>query len=305
MNRSTDIYQRRINRVIDYLNQNLDRSIPLEELASVAYFSAFHFHRIFTAVMGETVHAFTSRMRIEKAARLLKFSKKPIAEIAAACGFSSAAALSRQFKQYFANSPGLYRKGGKIKNSKICKELQPVNEYHCDLKQEELEQLFPVQIKQMKERKIAYIRVTDAFKQGVVISAFSKLINWSKEVGIYETETIFGMSKDDPEVTPKKKYTYEACITLPGDFKLNPDSPVQATVLPACKYAFTSVRGDIKLVGAGINFLFDNWLINSDYECEAQPGLEIFLDKENVCNWNHFDLVIGIPVKAVINYKAK
>ncbi|WP_406827107.1 GyrI-like domain-containing protein [Pedobacter sp. KACC 23697] len=302
MNRSTDIYQRRINQVIDYLNQNLDKVVPLEELASVACFSAFHFHRTFTAVTGETVHAFTSRMRIEQAARLLKFSKKSITEVASACGFSSASTLSRQFKQYFATSPGRYRKDGKIKNSKICKELQPVNEYHCELTQEKLEQLFPVQIKQMKERKIAYIRVTDAFKQGVVILALSKLIDWSKEVGIYETETIFGMSKDDPEVTPKKKYTYEACITLPKDFKVRPDSPVQTKVLPPCKYAFTSVSGNLQLVGAGINFLFDNWLINSNYECEAQPGLEVFLDKENVCNWNHFDLDIGIPVKTVINY---
>ncbi|MEH3112335.1 AraC family transcriptional regulator [Pedobacter terrae] len=164
MNGSTDIYQRRINEVIDHLNQNLDRSVSLEELASVACFSPFHFHRIFTALMGETVHAFTSRMRIEKAARLLKFSKESITAIATACGFSSAATLSRQFKQYFATSPGRYRKGGKIKNSKICKELQPVNKYHCDLKQEELEQLFPVVIKKMEERKIAYIRVTDAFR---------------------------------------------------------------------------------------------------------------------------------------------
>jgi AraC family transcriptional regulator len=43
MNRSTDIYQRRINRVIDHLNDNLNRSFPLKELASVAYSSAFQF----------------------------------------------------------------------------------------------------------------------------------------------------------------------------------------------------------------------------------------------------------------------
>jgi AraC family transcriptional regulator len=43
MKKSTDIYQRRINQVIDHLNDNLDRSVPLEELASVAYLSAFQF----------------------------------------------------------------------------------------------------------------------------------------------------------------------------------------------------------------------------------------------------------------------
>jgi AraC family transcriptional regulator len=287
MTSSTDIYRRRINQVIDHLNNNMDRSIALEELASVAFFSPYHFHRIFVAVMAETVNAFTNRLRNEKAARLLRFSQKSIAEIATECGFSSTATLSRLFKQYFGVSPGQYRKGEIIKNSKICKDLQPKNEYHCDMPQEELEQQFPVQIKQLPERRIAYIRVTDAFKEGVVINAFTKLINWSKHVDLFKSETIFGMSKDDPEVTPKEKYRYEACITLPRDFKLNSDSPVQTTILPACKYAFTKVSGDIDLVAAGINYIFDNWLINSEYECETQPGLEVFLNKENVCNWNH------------------
>ncbi|MFC4209564.1 GyrI-like domain-containing protein [Pedobacter lithocola] len=301
MNRSTDIYRQRINQVIDHLNVHLDRPVPLEELASVAFFSPFHFHRVFVAMMGETVKAFTSRMRNEKAARLLKFSEKPISEIAAECGFSSTSTLSRLFKQYFAVSPGRYRKGEKIKNSKIRKDLQPIIEYHCELKEQELERLFPVEIMHLKERRVAYIRVTDAFREGVVVSAFAKLVIWAKDLGIYESETIFGMSKDDPEVTPKQKYRYEACITLPENFKVGPDSPVQTRVLPACKYAFTKVTGDINLVARGINYLFDNWLINSNFECETQPGLEVFLDKENVCNWSHFDLNIGIPVKAIKN----
>ena len=305
MNRSTDIYRRRINQVIDHLNNNLDRSVSLEELASVAFFSPFHFHRIFVAMMGETVNAFTNRLRNEKAARLLRFSKKPISEIAGECGFSSTATLSRLFKQYFAVSPGQYRKGEKLKNSKIRKNLQPITQYHCEMTEQELEQLFPVQIKQLPQRRIAYIRVTDAFKEVVVINAFAKLIDWSKDVDLFESEIIFGMSKDDPEVTPKEKYRYEACVTLPRDFKLNSDSPVQATILPACKYAFTKVSGDINLVAAGINYLFDKWLINSNYECETQPGLEVFLDKDNVCNWNHFNLEIGIAVKGIINLKAR
>lgn len=305
MAKSNDIYRRRINQVIDHLNSNLDRSVALEELASVAFFSPYHFHRTFVALMGETVNAFTSRLRNEKAARLLRFSQKSIAEIASECGFSSTATLSRSFKRYFRIPPLQYRNGGKIKNSKICKDQEPINNYHCGMAQEELEKHFFVQIKQLPERRIAYIRVTDAFKEGVVLEAFAKLMDWSKAINLYNSETIFGMSKDDPEVTPREKYRYEACITLPKDFKVASDSPVQTAILPACKYAFTKVSGTINLVAEGINYLFDKWLINSDYECEAQPALELFLDKENVCNWDHFDLEIGIPIKRIINLKTK
>lgn len=305
MNKSNDIYRRRINKVIDHLNNNLDRPVPLEELAGVAFFSPFHFHRIFVAMMGETLNVFTNRLRNEKAARLLRFSRLSISQIATECGFSSTATLSRSFKHYFEVSPGRYRKGDQIKNSKIRKDLQPIDSYHCGMSEQELKSHFPVQIKQLPERRIAYIRVTDAFRQGVVIAAFSKLISWSKQAGLYGSETFFGMSKDDPEVTPKEKYSYQACITLPKDFKMTADGPFQSTVLPPCKYAFTNVSGDINLVGAGINYLFDSWLINSNYECEAQPGLEVFLDKQNICNWDHFDLEIGIPVKAIDTFNPK
>ena len=43
-------YAQRMNRVIDYLRGNLNRQVKLEELARVACFSEFHFHRIFGAV---------------------------------------------------------------------------------------------------------------------------------------------------------------------------------------------------------------------------------------------------------------
>jgi len=288
--------------VIDYVNDNLNKSLSLEELAAVAFFSPFHFHRIFVAVTGETVNNFTNRIRNEKAARLLKFSKKSISEISIECGFSSTSTLSRLFKQYFEISPSGYRKGGKIQNSKIRKELVPVSEYHCSLTEEELQNKFPVEIRQFPERRIAYIRVWDAFREGVVLNVFAEMVVWAKKMNLYHSETIFGMSMDDPEVTPKEKYRYEVCITLPQQFKMESDGIIETTTLSKCKYAVTSVSGDIGLVTAATNYLFDSWLINSAYETEPRHALEVFLDKENICNWDHFDLELCIPVKTLKSY---
>jgi len=302
LNKSNEIYRSRINKAIDHVNSNLHRSIRLEELASVAFFSPFHFHRVFVAVTGETVNNFTNRMRNEKAARLLKFSKKSIADISVECGFSSASTLSRLFKQYFEISPSEYRKSGKIENSKIRKQLYPDSRYHCNMTGEELRNKFPVEVRQLPERRIAYIRVFDAFKDGAVLNAFGDMVKWAKEMNLFHSETIFGMSIDDPEVTPKEKYRYEACITIPKNFEAGTDGFIETTILPKCKYAITAVSGDFNLAVAATNYLFDDWLINSQYECEHQPGLEVFLDKENICNWGHFELELCIPVKALTKY---
>src|SRR5215475_3705860 len=85
-NQANGEYAQRIDRVIDYLRRNLDRPVKLAELAKVACFSEFHFHRIFKAVSGETLNNFTNRLRLEKAARLLRYSEQSLTDIALDCG---------------------------------------------------------------------------------------------------------------------------------------------------------------------------------------------------------------------------
>ena len=64
-------YQSRINRVVDYVEKQLSKNFTLDELAQIAHFSKFHFHRIFYSLMGETLFRFIQRLRLEKAAGLL------------------------------------------------------------------------------------------------------------------------------------------------------------------------------------------------------------------------------------------
>ena len=66
-----EVYISRINRVIDYIESNIASDLSLEELADVAHFSSFHFHRIFRAMVDEPLNVFIQRVRIEKAAAKL------------------------------------------------------------------------------------------------------------------------------------------------------------------------------------------------------------------------------------------
>jgi AraC family transcriptional regulator len=65
---------------------------------------------------------------------------------------------------------------------------------------------FPVEIKKFPEWNVAYIRVANAFEEGIVLAAFAKMIDWLKSENIYDKGTLFGMAIDDPEVTPKHLY---------------------------------------------------------------------------------------------------
>lgn len=299
MNKSSIIYNQRINKVIDYVNSPLNKSFSIEELAAVANFSPFHFHRIFMAVTGETLNAFTNRVRLEKAARLLKFARRPIADIAYESGFSSPAIFSRAFKQYYGFSATAYRNGHPIENSKISKAVLPFHSFLCSTDEKELTKMFPVEIREMPSRRIAYIRLINAFGKGLVPPAYDEMIQWAKTHQLFESETIFGMSVDDPMVTPAEKYRYEVCMTIPE--KLNPEQTgrIEFLTLPAARYAITRAVGDIRQVATGFYFLFNHWLINSDYEPEHAGSLEIYRDKSLINRHDYFDMELFIPIKPI------
>jgi AraC family transcriptional regulator len=295
-------YAQRIDRVIDHLRANLDRPVKLAELANVACFSEFHFHRIFRAVSGETLNNFTNRLRLEKAARLLRYSDQSLTDIALDCGFSSSATFSRAFRSGYDTSPSQFRKSGEIKKSKICKELFLTQEYLLPMSAEQKRAAFPVRLVDVPERQVAYIRVTNAFEMDRVLAALKTMIEWAKSQDIFSQGTLFGMSVDDPHVTPKHLYRYEVCFASSLPFECT--QGMRKLKMPAMRYAATRVSGDIRKVTTATDFLFRGWLINSDYEPEHAPGLEIFLDKEKAMDWSHFELELCIPVRKLTRMRS-
>jgi AraC family transcriptional regulator len=288
-------YAQRIDRVIDYLRGNLHRQVKLEEMARVACFSEFHFHRIFGAVSGETLNNFTNRLRLEKAARLLRYSDESLTDIALDCGFSSSATFSRAFRSGYDTSPSQFRKSGEIKKSKICKELFDDHDYDLPMSAEEKRAAFPVRLIDIPERQVAYIRVTNAFEGNRVVAALKTMIEWAKSQDIFSQGILFGMTVDDPHVTPKHLYRYEVCFasSLPFDCR----GGMSKLKMPAMRYAVTKVSGDLHKVATAWDYIYRNWLINSDYEPEHAPALEIFLEKENALDWSHCELELCLPVR--------
>jgi DNA gyrase inhibitor GyrI len=63
------------------------------------------------------------------------------------------------------------------------------------------------------------------------------------------------------------------------------------------RYGVTRVSGDIRRVATAWDYLYRGWLINSAYEPEHAPALEIFLDKGNATDWSHFELELCLPVR--------
>ena len=103
-------YAARMNRVIDHIRRHLSNPLDLDELAAIACFSPFHFHRLFRAWMGETLQTFVHRLRLERAAAELAFDlRKSVTAIALDAGFSGSAVFARTFKEAFGMSATEWR----------------------------------------------------------------------------------------------------------------------------------------------------------------------------------------------------
>src|SRR3990172_8103441 len=103
-------HRERLNKVLVYIQENSDQERTLDRLAAVAHFSAFHFHRIFAACVGETVSAYVRRTRLDRAAMKIYFTDELITSIALSAGYETPAAFAKAFKQRFGNSPTEYKK---------------------------------------------------------------------------------------------------------------------------------------------------------------------------------------------------
>ena len=101
-----------IQDVMKYIREHISEPLDRETLAAVAGFSIPHFHRVFTAHVGESAISYVRRLRLERAARKLRMGAVDITEVALAAGYDTHAAFSKAFKQQFGLSPSEFRQLG-------------------------------------------------------------------------------------------------------------------------------------------------------------------------------------------------
>src|SRR2546421_2579745 len=102
-------YKERILKALVHIQQHLDHALSLEDLARVAHFSAYHFHRIFRGMVGESVKEHVRRLRLERAAHRLKHGDQPITSVAFEAGYETHEAFTRAFGAMFGTTPSRFR----------------------------------------------------------------------------------------------------------------------------------------------------------------------------------------------------
>jgi len=310
-------YLGRINRVVDHIERNLHRSLRLEELAEVAHFSPYHFHRIFGAMIGETLSRFIQRLRIERAAAMLVTNPgHSITEIAIDCGFSSSATFARAFKDAFGMSGTQWREHGNRKNCqdhrKIRKRLdklrkaEGVSDCYLDPRTNvptwriEMPSSLAttIQVKHCPDHRVAYIRHVGPYGQAAVVPRlFSTLREWAIPRGLLDAQTRFLLvAHDNPTITDEDKLRLSVCLTVPADTK--PEGEVSMMTIPGGTFAVGRFEIPPERIADAWNVVMGEWMPGSGFQPDDRLCYEEALNDPRQHPEGKIILDICVPVRS-------
>ena len=100
----------KIKRVLSYIRENYQRSISIEEIAGVCYYSKSHFMKFFKESMGMGFIQYLNDYRLSVASQMLLATGTSVLEIAEKTGFENLSYFNRMFKKKYGVSPGQFRR---------------------------------------------------------------------------------------------------------------------------------------------------------------------------------------------------
>lgn len=256
-------YQKCVNAVVDYINLHLGEEIDLKSLAKISHFSPFYFHRIMKAFLGEPVGTFIVRTRTETAARLLRYTDLPIADIAYRIGYSSSSSLSKVFKQFYGISPLEYRNN---KNFVIMKPaiIRP----ELKLKRE---------IKELPVRNVFYIRLFGDYKLNDYCGTWMRLQQFVQEEKLPMGEVMpYCIFHDDPKVTPIEKLRTDVCMVMPA--AVTPKGNIGFKQLPAGRYAIFLYKGSYEHLQSVYDTIYGKYIPEMECTFRDEASAERYLN---------------------------
>ena len=282
--RTRSDYRRRIAAVVHHLEQHLDERPTLAELAAIAGFSTFHFHRVFRAIVGEAVQEHQRRLRLERAARRLRTTRRSVTRIAFEAGYEALEPFSRAFRATFGRSPSAFRRGSAPPPlaaapaplpARKRPPAQPGTRHAGERGRRPAAEASPVRIQRLQPTRVVCVRHIGPYTE--VSTAWRRLYEWAGRNGLLGPGVRnIGITHDDPQLTPSDRIRYDACLTL--DAEPGPaDGDIVAATIAGGEYAVIEHVGGYESLSESYRRLYGEWLPASGREPADVPAFELYV----------------------------
>ncbi len=281
-------------RVLAYIREHLDGPIELEAMASLACLSPFHFHRVFRGMTGEALMAHVRRLRLERAARQLRASSRPVIDVALEAGFDSHEAFTRAFKAAYVFSPTAFRRRSGPSPSLYApsgvhyRPGVPLTDFRT---QNKGLGSMKVKIVHLPPIRVAFLRHVGPYNECGL--TWDRLCTWLGKEGLLGMGVRFiGVGYDDPECTPPEKVRYDACVEVGADFE--PADGIGVQYIEGGDYACATHVGPYEQLSDVYTVLMGQWIPNQQRSLRNVPCFEIYLNTPE--NTAPEDLVTDVHV---------
>jgi AraC family transcriptional regulator len=281
-------YRNRINRVIKAIIQQPGDDWTTPELAGLAGISAFHFHRIFRALTGETMFAFLQRRRLLRAIELMHERHFTLTEIALECGFDSSSSLSRAFRKQLNCSPTQYLK-------QSASPLLPPPRPRA-IRRDKMQ----VVIRETNPRPALIVErkgmVEQNFNQAAT-AAFRVLTSEIKRAQAWPAMCeCFGRCPDEATMIPDAEARYQAGFFYEGSLPTLSDE-VQRITISGGKWAVSIHQGSYETLWQSWNRLYRDWLPTSGHIIREAAPFEIYCTDKKTTPPAELQTEIWIPIQ--------
>lgn len=282
----------RINLVRHYIRRHLDEPLRREGLAQLAGYSEVHFHRIFTAHVGEGVNAYIRRVRMERAARQLLRGEQPITTIALDSGYETPASFGKVFKQTFGVTPSEFR------------ELHPTVAGHLIYRHffdnRKVQIMQPIEIRTLPDQKVLYARATERMTspafQSANQEAFGKLMTALSQLGAGDQlRSCIAIYPDVIEVGEEARF--DAGAIFVDGYEPPSMAGLDYQTLPGGRWAVFRHVGPYDTLWQSWQAALRDWLPTSGEELRDAIPFEDYIDDPSQVAPEELRTDILIPIK--------
>lgn len=246
-------YAAKIFDVLLYIQENLNEKMSLNELSRIAHISPYHFHRLFRAYIGESLHQYIKRLRLEAAAGKVILSKKTITEIGLDSGYDNPSSFTKAFRKHMGMSPIEYREKDAQSQRKYSKQGKTMK----------------VEFINTHDLPLYFIREVGDYTTSTE-AAWNKMDKFIEGAGLDRTKLrYFGIGHDNPDITESEKIRFDACINYDGE--LNRSGVSGHQTFEGGNYAVFTHHGSHSNLEQTYEYIYRDWLPKSGKSLENKP----------------------------------
>lgn len=274
-----------INKAIDYIFDNIDENITVDDVAKHCSYSKYHLMRMFKEDTEEALYQFIKRIRLERSAWRLKVEKdKSITKIGVDSGYSSSN-FATAFKKQLNVSPVDFRKSSEqmVEESSFSHgvSIDELEETENLITVEQLDSFLVV----YERKKGNYNNMPDEWCR--FIKRYEHLVT---EDTVYIESTI-----DDPSITDENSCMYELCQTISPDHPiLKENSDILTHTFEGGKYAVYHFKGFPQFLFMIYQEVFCRWLSKTGNQLDNRPIFDIY---RNIGEDGYMEIDICFPLK--------